>query len=220
MIPRYQRLLFWTMALAILLMASLLARGCERAHARRYAIQDESPISAPIDAPAEPVTLELANDANGFITQEQRLIALPTEPSVRARALLERLLTDYALPGSLHLLPSGGAVADVFFLDLPSTHAVSTYVQTHGTGAQLAVVNLRGSFADAHPSGIESEELTLRSIVGTLHVNFPMVEQVRFVVDGQPRDTLNGHADLSRPYPALDTVDHPLHILAPDGTRQ
>jgi hypothetical protein len=47
-----------------------------------------------------------------------------------------------------------------------------------------------------------------------------MVEQVRFLVDGQPRDTLNGHADLSRPYPAVDTVDHPLHILAPDGTRQ
>ncbi|SNS92575.1 Sporulation and spore germination [Granulicella rosea] len=216
MIPRYQRILFWTMAFAILLMAGLLARGCEKAHARLNAIQDDSPIAAPIDAPEEPTTLELANDANGFITQEQRLIALPHEPSGRARALLERLLTDYALPGSVHPLPAGSAVADVFFLDLPGTH--TSYA--HPTGAQLAVVNLKGSFADAHPSGIESEELTLRSIIGTLHTNFPMVEQVRFVVDGQPRDTLNGHADLSQPYPAVDTVDHPLHNLAPDGTRQ
>ena len=208
------------MALSILVMAGLLVRGCQRAHTNQSEIHDESPIAAPVDTPAEPISLALANDANGFIAQEQRMIALPGEPSSRARALLERLLTDYALPGSMHPLPSGPAVADVFFLDLPSTRPVSSYVQAHGTGAQLAMVNLRGSFAEAHPSGIEAEELTLRSIVGTLHANFPMVEQIRFTVDGEPRDTLAGHADLSRPYPAIDTVDHPMHTLAPDGTRQ
>jgi len=29
---------------------------------------------------------------------------------------------------------------------------------------------------------------------------------VRFLVDGRPRDTLNGHADLTRPYPVQDTT--------------
>ena len=35
-------------------------------------------------------------------------------------------------------------------------------------GGKLAVVNLHGSFADHHPSGIEAETLTIDSILGTL----------------------------------------------------
>ena len=52
---------------------------------------------------------------------------------------------------------------------------------------------------------MEVESLTLLSIIGTLHANVPQIEQVRFVVDGQPRETLAGHADLLRTYPSRDT---------------
>ena len=69
----------------------------------------------------------------------------------------------------------------------------------------LAVVNLTGSFAGGHPSGIEAETLTLRSICATLNANLPRIEQVRFLVDGQPRPTLAGHADLTRTYLAGPT---------------
>jgi hypothetical protein len=72
-------------------------------------------------------------------------------------------------------------------------------------GGKLAVVNLHGSFADHHPSGIEAETLTIDSILGTLYANFPSIEQVRFLVDGQSRETLNGHADLLRTYDVVDT---------------
>jgi hypothetical protein len=68
----------------------------------------------------------------------------------------------------------------------------------------VAVVDLSTSFVDAHPSGIEPETLTLLSIIGTLHANFPQISQVRFLVDGQQRDTLAGHADLTRVYLASD----------------
>ncbi len=67
------------------------------------------------------------------------------------------------------------------------------------------MVNLNGSFADHHPAGVEVETLTVNSIVRTLYANFPRIEQVRFVVDGQPRDTLAGHADLTRTYDAVNT---------------
>ncbi len=76
----------------------------------------------------------------------------------------------------------------------------------YSPGGQLAIVNLNAAFADHHPSGIEVESLTINSIVGTLFANFPRVEQVRFVVDGQPRDTLAGHADLTRTYQAVNTA--------------
>ena len=72
------------------------------------------------------------------------------------------------------------------------------------TGDQLAVVNLTGAFVAGHPSGIETETLTVLSICATLHANLPRVTQVRFLVDGQPRATLAGHADLTRTYLATE----------------
>ena len=68
------------------------------------------------------------------------------------------------------------------------------------TGPELAVVNLTPAFAANHPSGIETETLTLLSICATLHANLPRVAEVRFLVDGQPRATLAGHADLTSTY--------------------
>jgi len=217
MIPRYQRLLFWSLALGSLIMALVLAHGCEQAHKRLSAMHDESPIAAPVDTPQESIAVVVANDNDDSIANGQIMIALPADPTLRARALLERLLADDALPGSLHPLPSGSAIADVFFLEQP---AASPFGQVHLSNIQVAVVNLTATFADHHPAGIETEDLTIRSIVGTLHANFPEIAQIRFLVDGQARDTLAGHADLSRPYPAVDTVDHTLHVLAPNGTRE
>ena len=68
------------------------------------------------------------------------------------------------------------------------------------------MIDLRSTFVNQHPSGVEVESLTLRSILGTLHANLPQIEQVRFLVDGQARETLAGHADLLRTYPARDTT--------------
>ncbi len=65
-------------------------------------------------------------------------------------------------------------------------------------------MNLTGAFAASHPSGLETETLTILSICATLHANLPRVTEVRFLVDGQPRDTLAGHADLTRTYLAAE----------------
>jgi hypothetical protein len=79
-------------------------------------------------------------------------------------------------------------------------------LQPQTPGGELAVINLRSSFVNNHPSGVEVESLTLLSIIGTLHANLPQIEQIRFLVDGQPRETLAGHADLLRTYPSRDTT--------------
>jgi len=71
-------------------------------------------------------------------------------------------------------------------------------------GPEMAVVNLTSAFVAGHPSGIESETLTLLSICGTLHANLPQVTEVRFLVDGRSRPTLAGHADLTRTYLAAE----------------
>jgi Sporulation and spore germination len=223
MIPRYQRILFWTLNAAILVMALVLLRGCEQAREKLTRRRNETPLAAPIVTPSETVHLAMANDTAGLITMVERDVALPTESTARARVLLGRLIAEYSYKNSAHPLESGPAVDDVFLLDLPLKPAASTSTGTkasatvetsanegldtesHIPGGQLAVVNLHGTFADDHPSGIEAETLTINSIIGTLFANFPRIEQVRFLVDGQPRETLNGHADLMRAYRVVDT---------------
>jgi hypothetical protein len=126
-------------------------------------------------------------------------------------------------------LAPGAAVAEVFLLPLPlvgyTTDSTSSATKDGGfrptvpvassdpdplqakqPGGELAVIDLHSTFVNQHPSGVEVESLTLRSILGTLHANLPQIEQVRFLVDGQARETLAGHADLLRTYPAVDTT--------------
>jgi len=231
MIPRYQRILFWVLAGAILLMALFLLRGCEQAREKLTRHRDETPLAAPVATASETIHLAMASDADGSIALVDRDIALPAEATARAHALLARLIAEYSYKDSAHPIESGPAIDDVFLLDLPLTAPTAPVPASgpgsasksasepnfpadtgdasagpHVPGGQLAVINLRGSFADHHPSGIEPETLTIESIIGTLYANFPRVEQVRFLVDGHPRETLNGHADLLRTYPAVNTV--------------
>jgi hypothetical protein len=227
MTPKHRRIIFWSLFGCIVLMALLLFVERERFRDRVGAVA-ESPLDAPYSN-TESVTLDLANDADGTVTAAERQIALPTESTARARALLEHLVAEYALPGSPHPLQPGAAVDDVFLIPLPvvghsvdatataalnNEHTVTTPVanpdpdapKPQSPGGELAVINLRGSFVNAHPSGVEVESLTLLSIIGTLHANLPQIEQFRFLVDGQPRETLAGHADLLRTYPSRDTT--------------
>ena len=119
MIPRYQRILFWSLAAGIFLMAAFLLHGCQQAHKRLAALNDATPIAAPTTASTEDITLYLASDADASIAPTTESLALPQEPALRARVLLEHLLAAYALPNSAHPLQSGPAVDDVFLLADP-----------------------------------------------------------------------------------------------------
>ena len=229
MIQRHQRIVFWSLILCVVGMGIILAVERQRGRDRIAALAaDQTPLDAPT-AMTEAVTLDLANDDDGTIAATTRQIALPEEANARARALVEHLMAEYALPGSPHPLTPGSAVAEVFLLPLPVVgYATDTSsspasdggfratlpvasadpnaLQAKQPGGELAVIDLRSTFVNQHPSGVEVESLTLRSILGTLHANLPQIEQVRFLVDGQARETLAGHADLLRTYPARDTT--------------
>ena len=211
-IPRYQRILFWSLVAGTILLITIFLRGCQQAHDRLSAPADNTPIAAPTSANEQVVPVLLADDATGSVYEATRPYALPQEPTTRARALLEHLLADYAMPDSKHPLSTGAAVDDVFLLPLPITNppaAAEPGSMLPPSTGEIAIINLRPAFAENHPSGIEVEDLTIRSIIGTLHANIPDLTQVRFLVDGQPRETLAGHADLLRTYPADDTAIHP-----------
>jgi hypothetical protein len=218
MIPRHQKFLFGILLLASVGMGVLLWQLRERAHQRMIAGQDSAPTSAPEVAQAEEATLMVANDSDGSLRTQSFSLPLPADPGSRARAVLAKLMDLYAAPDSTHPVPGGGgSVLQVFLLPAPvsggsasaSGQSAATPASEQSqppTGPQLAVVNLAGNFAANHPSGIATETLTVLSICGTLHANLPRVTQVRFLVDGKERDTLAGHADLTRTYLTNDDV--------------
>lgn len=203
MIPRYEKFLFILLLVASLVMSVMLWQLRERAHQRLLAGQDSTPTSAPEVAPSEQATLLVANDYDGTLLTQVHSLPLPDDPGARGRAVVGKLLDLYAASDAAHSVPGGASsVTQVFLLPAPEPGALAQDAQQ--AGPQLAVVNLTGSFAASHPSGIETEMLTLLSICGTLHANLPRVAQVRFLVDGAERATLAGHADLTRTYLTAD----------------
>jgi hypothetical protein len=198
-IPRYQKILFVILLIASLAMGVVLWQLRQRAHRRLLAGQASAPTQAPEVAPAEQATLIAANDAENALIPQIRSLPLPADPGARARAVLGKLLDLYAAPDAVHPVGGGAtSVAQVFLLPAGKS--------SPDPNAQVAVVNLTGTFAASHPSGIETETLTVLSICGTLRANLPNVTQVRFLVDGQPRPTLAGHADLTRTYLTAEAV--------------
>jgi len=209
-IPRYQTILFIVLLVASAAMGLILWQLRERAHQRLLTGQDSAPTQAPEVAPAEQATLLLANDQDNSLIAQVQSLPLPQDASSRARVILGKLLDLYAAPDANHPVPGGASsIAQVFLMPAQnpeSSSAPATGRQAKPSSPELAVVNLTGSFVATHPSGLETENLTVLSICGTLHANLPRVTQVRFLVDGQPRSTLAGHADLTRTYLATDAV--------------
>jgi hypothetical protein len=183
--------LFWTLLVSSVLMAVVLLRMRERAMDRLLASAETMPLNPPAGRPVQSVTMMIANDMDGSVQPAYQNLALPLDANARAHVILQHLILNYARPNAKHPIAANKGINEVFFMSQPQAGIV-------------AIVDLSGSFVDAHPSGIEPETLTLLSIIGTLHANFPQISQVHFLVDGQQRDTLAGHADLTRVYLASD----------------
>lgn len=196
MIPRHQTVLFIVLFAASAIMGVLLWNQLRRAHDRLLRGEDSAPTQAPQVAPAEQATLMVASDADNTVQPRILTLPLPQNPEARARAVLGRLLDLYATPESTHPVPGGASsIIEVFLLPIDGVKGNAL-----PNSPELAVVNLTGAFAAGHPSGLETESLTVLSICSTLNANLPRVTEVRFLVDGQQRATLAGHADLTRTY--------------------
>jgi hypothetical protein len=206
-IPRYQKILFAILLIASLGMGFKLWQLRDRAHKRLLIGSASAPTAAPVVAPAEQATLVVANDLDNSLVPQVHSLPLPADPGSRARVILGKLLDIYAAPDAPHAVAGGAeSVAQVFLLPAPEA-------KNKNSSDQLAVVDLTGTFAASHPAGLESESLTVLSICATLHANFPAISEVRFLIDGQQRPSLAGHADLTRTYLTSD-------LMTAQGERQ
>lgn len=141
------------------------------------------PASVRSDAPREKVSMLIAYDDDGVVRREKYDVALSGSPSDRTREILRELIRRYGQQPSPHPLSSGADVKNVFVME-------------NG----LCVVDLNSAFAEGHRSGVLVERLTIASFVETVATNLPGITKVKFLIEGQDRQTLAGHADLKQIY--------------------
>ena len=137
-------------------------------------------VAPPASGPMEKVTVWVAYDDPGDLRPQTVSIPLASGRQERAQELLRALLDIYLDKNSPHPLATGAEIHDVYLVD-----------------PGLVVIDVSQPFADGQTSGILSEELIVTSLIETVSVNTPGLMRAKILVDGQERETLAGHADLS-----------------------
>jgi Sporulation and spore germination len=191
MIPRHL-ILGITALLGIALAMSLYAWHMRaRVDRSQVSAADSQPVAPPVSGSTEQVTLYVAYDDTGALRPSSLRIPLPAGRQERAAEILRALIKLYLDKSSPHRLGAGSEIRDVYLVD-----------------PGLAVIDLNAAFADNHRSGVLVEELTVVSLIQTLSANVPGITRVKILVEGNQRDTLAGHADLSNFYdvPAVSQV--------------
>jgi spore germination protein GerM len=142
---------------------------------------------APLQAPEEnqrEVTLFFQSPDGDDLQAEKRKIFLTASVSDQARQVVKELIEG-----------SHEGLAPTF---PPQAEVREVYVARDGT----AYVDFSQSLVDRHPGGSSAEIDTVFSLVDTLTFNFPEIQRVKILVEGEERPTLKEHLDLIRPYVA------------------
>jgi len=128
------------------------------------------------------ITLYFPSDEDGLLQSESRQIAWATTDTDRIRQVLLALI-EGSYKGLRRPMP-------------PSTELRAAFLTPDGT----AYLDFSSNAVSLFSPGIQSETLAIYSIVNSLAANVPSVHAVKFLVQGQEVETLNGHADLGETF--------------------
>jgi spore germination protein GerM len=115
--------------------------------------------------------------ANGDVASVTREVVASDVVEEDVRRALEELATGGA--SGIAPLPKATKILNVF-----------------SDGEGEVVLNFSGHLRSDHPGGSDAELATVRCIVSTVGVNFPGVDRVRILIDGETVPTLAGHVSL------------------------
>jgi len=166
--------LFYLRSLArrVFLEPTQRAEAAARAKLSQIALQ-------PNNGPAQTATLY-------FPALDEDKIRPETRPITWAQADVDRVrqvvlaLAEGSHQGYGRVLPASTTVRAVF-------------MAAEGT----AYLDFSNDILSDFEPGIQSETLTIYSIVNSITINIPSVKRVRFLLQGQEVETLDGHADLT-----------------------
>jgi hypothetical protein len=183
MIPRQTLLWLVFLTLVAIALGVLAWQTSESVVPNSASLPDNRPVAAPVAGPRELVNLYVAYDDPGVLRLQATTVPLPAERQQRAHEILRALMNIYLAKSSPHPLAPEADIRSLYLID-----------------PGIAVIDLNAPFADHHRSGVLVEELTIASLVETLVENVPGISRVKILVEGKQRETLAGHADLTRFY--------------------
>jgi spore germination protein GerM len=208
----------WTVWLTGILVAAVIAAGLYFPALRRQvnkaknltektaeqARRELLPV-APVNSGDPMVKVQMfwgSRGQEGVLTPVTVELPLSNEPVLRTKQVLNTLLAGPVNADSRTLPPDAALLA---FYILPDGTAVADFSE-----------ELRTSI----PSGIESEQLAVESIVRTLEANVPQVLRLKILIHGQEVDTLAGHLDLTQMFSvsAKDVTGIKLDYPTPPGS--
>ena len=179
MIPRHFQITIALLLVSILISGLYIIKLTHKEQAKTLLSMLEHRVAPPVGGQQERISMLVAYDDDRALRWREVNVFMPQERSLRAREALRAVLAQYLQSPSPHPLGKGTDIKEVFLIN-----------------NNTAVINTTSQFADAHPSGILLEEMTLTSLIETLNANVSGITRIKFVVESKERDTLAGHADL------------------------
>lgn len=179
MIPRHFQITTALLLLAILLSGIYIIHLRRQEEAASLQKLQAGPTTPVLEGRQERIRMLVAYDDDQALRWREAEVFMPADRSLRARAALRAVLAQYLQSPSPHPLAQGTDIRNIYFI-----------------GNDAMIVDTTSQFADSHPPGILLEEFTIASLIETLNANVPGLTRVKFLVNGQERETLAGHADL------------------------
>jgi len=181
MIPRHFQITIGFLLAAILIIGISLTRVPDQPAALQGV--QAGPAAPLVGGKQERIRILVAYDDDQALRWRDADAFMPEDRGLRAREALRVVLAQYLQFPSPHPLGKGADIRDVYWI-----------------GDDTLVVDTTPQFADSHPSSILAEQLTLTSLIETVNSNVPGIARVKFLINGQERETLAGHVDLTSFY--------------------
>jgi spore germination protein GerM len=168
--------------LAVLVVLFFRTSGRERIMKAEAGTPSAGAAPAAADKPTKTVTLFFLREDDGRLAAEERQIATDASLVREAEEVLAELIKG----------PRGELVATI----PAETKLGRIFLTKDGT----AYVDFSRDLVDNHPSGTTAEISTIYAIVDSLTYNFKSIKKVFILIDGEERETLNGHLGLDRSF--------------------
>jgi hypothetical protein len=132
------------------------------------------------------ITVYFPSQEYGALVPESREIFDTASPVDRAKQILADLISGPSESIEAYpALPPGTRIRQVYILE-----------------DGVAWVDFTADLQRGMVGGTDSELLSVYAVVNSLALNLPEIRHVGFLIDGRVIETLGGHLDLRRPFPA------------------
>lgn len=180
---QYRTLLLIFLAVILAVLAIIFISGLSPERIAKPADTRETPVGGgPAPNETKIVTLFFLREDDGLFLPEDRTIPVSGSVAREAESVLLELIK-----GSANGLPSALP---------PETKVLQVFLTKDGT----AYADFSKDLTQAHPSGADAETATVYAIVDSLAYNFKTIKKVVILIDGEERETLNGHITLDRAF--------------------